>query len=252
MRPQRAPGDGRFQRITGEAFTLGAQFTGLGVAVQQQTGTTQQGGRLGDVGLKPETTETVVGLAQTWLGCGRVAGDQFDNAGELLDLQERMPQAAFRDHPPRRFDHPARRGLTPAERLQHRLAPGRRHFHRGRVGRDAQQPNHIQTPPAGPRHRVGSPQRRQRRPRQDRVHATVFPRSTRRRQRIIQRHLAVPDPAEAGQTSRPDRVRLGFPGGVIEFSQLDGRRSHRSLHLVQAFRVSQHRKLTVEAGRPCR
>ena len=85
-----------------------------------------------------------------------------------------MAQSQFGDGPPGRIDHAPGRGAPPTERLEHRLTPHRGGLDCGRFGRDAQQPNHIQTPSTGPRDGVGSPERGQRRTRQDRVDPAVI------------------------------------------------------------------------------
>ena len=85
--PKRAPGDRRLQRVAGETLTLRAQFVGLGVPVERETGATQQGGGLGGVGVEAHATKAVVGLAQMRLGRSRIVDDQLDDAGKLLDLE---------------------------------------------------------------------------------------------------------------------------------------------------------------------
>ena len=58
-------------------------------------------------------------------------------SGELLDLEQRMPQAELGDRAPGRVDHPARRRGAAAEGLQHGLTPRRGRLDRGRVRRDS-------------------------------------------------------------------------------------------------------------------
>ena len=122
----------------------------------------------------------------------------------------------------------------------------------GESGRDAQQPNDIETPTARARHRVRAPQRRERRARQHGVHPAVFTRAPRRGQRLVQRGLAVADSAEARQARGAHGVRLGFARGVVEFGELLGGRAHRGFDLVQALGVGEHRQLAVEARAPRR
>ena len=169
-RPKRAPGDRRLQRVAGETLTLRTQFVGLGISVERETRAAQQRGGLGGVGVEAHAAKAVVGLTQMRLGRGRIVDDQLDDAGELLDLEKRMAQAELGDRAPSRVDHPSGRRGASAKGLQHSLAPRRRRFDRGRVGRDSEQPHHVKTPPARARDRVGAPQRRKWRTRQHRVH----------------------------------------------------------------------------------
>ncbi len=100
MRPQGPPGDRWLQRVPGETLTLRTQFDGLGIAVERETGAPQQRGGLGGVGVETHAAKAVVGLTQMRLGRGRIVNNQLDNAGELLDLEQRMAQAQLGDRPP--------------------------------------------------------------------------------------------------------------------------------------------------------
>ena len=136
MRPKRTPRDRRLQRVARETLTLRTQFDGLGISAERETGATQQRCGLGGVGVQTHAAKAVVGLTQMRLGRGRIVHNQLDDAGELLDLEQRMAQAQLGDGAPGRVDHPTGRCGAAAEGLQHGLAPRRRRFDRGRVGRD--------------------------------------------------------------------------------------------------------------------
>ena len=232
-------------------LTLRAQFVGLVFSVECEARAPQQRGGLGGVGVQTHAAKTVVGLTQMRLGRGGIVHDQLDDAGKLLDLEKGMTQAEFGDRAPGRVDHPSGGGGAAAERLQHGLAARRCRFDRRRVGRDSQQPHHVKTPPARARNRIGSPQRREWRIGQHRVHPAVFARAPRRGERVVQGDFAVADSPEAAEATGTDGVRLGFSGGVAQFSQLCGGRAHRGLDLIQPVRMDQHRQFAVEARRPC-
>ena len=237
--------------MAGEPLTLRAQFAGLGISTERKTDAAQQRGGLGGVGVKAHPAKTVVGLSQMRLGRSRIGKDEFHDAGEVLDLEERMTQAEFGDRAPGRTDHPSCRGIVAAIRLQDGLAPRRRRLDSRRVSRDPEQPHHVQTPPARARNGVGSPQRGKRRARQHCVHPAVFTRTSRRGESIVERNLAVANAPEPGQAGSSDSVRLGFPCGIVQLGQLVGGRTHRGFDVVQSIRMNQHRELAVEAGRPC-
>ena len=108
--------------MAGEPLTLRAQFAGLGISTERKTDAAQQRGGLGGVGVKAHPAKTVVGLSQMRLGRSRIGKDEFHDAGEVLDLEERMTQAEFGDRAPGRTDHPSCRGIVAAIRLQDGLA----------------------------------------------------------------------------------------------------------------------------------
>ena len=77
-------------------------------------------------------------------------------------------------------------------------------------------------------------------------------RTPRRRESLVQSGFGIADPAETGQTRRPDGVRHGLPRRILQPGQLLGRRPHRGFDLVQALRVGEHRELAVETRTPGR
>ena len=116
--------------MPGEPLTLRAQFVSFGVPAQREAGTRQQSGHLRCIGIQPHPTETVVGKPEMFLGRSGVIEHQLDDAGEVLDFEERMAQAQLGDGAPSGVDHPPGRGGPATERLQHSLTPGRRRFDR--------------------------------------------------------------------------------------------------------------------------
>ncbi len=90
--PKRAPGDRRLQRVPGETLTFRAQFACFSLSVERKTRTTEQRGGLGGVGVEAHATKSVVGQTQMRLGRSWIVDNELDDAGELLNFQQRMAQ----------------------------------------------------------------------------------------------------------------------------------------------------------------
>ena len=168
----------------------------------------------------------------------------------MSGLEEPLRDAELLDQVPRRRDHPPRRLGATAQRLEHRLAAERHRFDRGRPLRDAQHPHDVEAAAAGARDRARSPERGERRARQDRVGAAAVVAAPRGGERAVERGLTGPDLAETRQRNRVHEVSLGFAGGVARRRERVGRGRDRVDGGVQRLRIGERGALADETRVP--
>ena len=123
------PRDRRLQCVPGEVLALRAQLVGFAVAALSQTRSCKQCRRLGGIGFQAHASKAVVGPAEMRFGSGGFIGDQFQDARELIDLEQRVPHAELGERAPRGVEQRATRRSATPKRVEDALAPRRRRLH---------------------------------------------------------------------------------------------------------------------------
>ena len=136
-------------------------------------------------------------------------------------------------------------GVGPsAERFEHGLTAERRRLDGGRTRRDAQEPDDVEAPSAGPYTGARPPERRTGAAPSTAVIRRRLPASRAAASAAVERCLALADLSEHVRASRAGRVRLRRPRRVAELrSSIRGRRGDASAVSCKPRRIDEVREL---------